>query len=159
MKTPQIFLDLDGVMADFELHFVEEFGIAPDSVSDDKMWEMINGVENYFLNMPLTNGAIEFFDWIKKFNPIILTACPRSNYQEAAIQKRQWVRKNLCDEIMVLPMTGGKNKFLFMQQEGDILIDDFEKNCIPWNVNGGHAIQHFNFEMTKQRLLEMLEDV
>lgn len=148
MNKPQLFLDLDGVMADFETHFRDEFGVETHEVDDKKMWGMINSIPDYFLSMPMMEGATKFFKEIEKYNPIILTACPRSNYQAAAIQKRQWVRNNLSEDIMILPVMGGKNKAMFINQVGDILIDDFVENCDSWNLHGGFAIHHKNFNDT-----------
>ena len=159
MNKPQIFLDLDGVMADFEGHFLNEFGVPHDSFNDSDMWEKINSVQNYFLDMPMMEGATDFFQYLEKYNPIILTACPRSNYQAAAIQKRKWVRKNLSEYIMILPILGGKNKAMFMHQEGDILIDDMSKNCNSWSEHGGYAIMHNDFENTKTQLEKVLINV
>jgi hypothetical protein len=49
-------------------------------------------------------------------------------------------------------MMGGKNKCLFMHSPGDVLIDDFDKNCIPWREHGGIAIHHKDFDTTKKEL-------
>ncbi|WP_260477050.1 hypothetical protein [Stenotrophomonas sp. 278] len=73
---------------------------------------------------------------------MILTACPKSNYTVAAQQKRAWVREHLSATCLVLPVLGGVNKPLFMHQAGDVLIDDWSKNCVAWTAAGGVAIQH-----------------
>jgi hypothetical protein len=112
------------------------------------MWQVINAHESYFLDMPTCVGAVKFFREIEKFSPIILTACPRTNYANAAMQKRQWVRKHLSENVTVLPVIGGHNKWLFMHAPGDILIDDYEKNLKPWRKAGGRGILHTNFPST-----------
>lgn len=156
MITSRIYLDLDGVMADFDRHFVDYFGVDNKSMSDAEMWKMINGYDGFFRNLPPCEGAIEFFEIIREFGPFILTACPKSNYERAAVQKREWVKEHLSPWITVLPVLGGKNKKLFMHDKGDILIDDFEKNCNAWNEHGGTAILHKNFEETKKMLFANL---
>jgi len=148
----QIYLDLDGVMADFDRHFLELFGMESKDLDDPTLWKKINGYGKFFLELPLCPGAMDFFETIRARNPIVLTACPKTNYQVAAIQKREWVREHLGTDIQVLPVLGGKNKVLFMHKKGDILIDDFEKNCIPWREHGGEAIVHRNFEYTRKQL-------
>jgi 5'-nucleotidase len=75
----------------------------------------------------------------------ILTACPKSNYQNAAKQKRQWVYDNICPNVTVLPVMGGINKPLFMHSPKDILIDDWHKNCTAWDAAGGVSIIHKNY--------------
>lgn len=149
IKLPKLFLDLDGVMADFDAYFVSYFQEDHKQMSDSKMWKMIEGHGDFFRNLPPCPGALEFFQGIKDLNPIILTACPKTFYSNAAIQKRKWVRKHLSPDIMVLPVLGGKNKPLFMHDFGDILIDDFGSNCESWVDHGGLAIVHENFTSTK----------
>ena len=152
-----IYLDLDGVMADYEGYFLKIFGFKHNSVSDTVMWELINNHDQYFFNLDPLEGALDFFDYIKNLNPIVLTACPKTNYKTAAIQKRLWVHKHLGKNIWVLPVLGGKNKALFMHQPGDILIDDFDPNIKSWNANGGTGILHRNFKETKEKIDEYLD--
>ena len=152
----RIYLDLDGVMADFDAHFPAVFGLDHKSLADDDMWGKINSHPSYFRDMPPCAGALEFFDEIRHLDPIILTACPRTNYKNAATQKRAWVRQHLSVGIMVLPVMGGHNKPLFMHAPGDILIDDFEKNTRAWEDAGGEAILHRNFVDTAFELSRAL---
>ena len=156
MKT-RLYIDLDGVMADFDKYFFQEYGVESNKLDDPTLWKWINSHGNFFLNLPLCEGAIEFFKRVEHLNPTILTACPKSNYTTAAMQKRQWVYKNLSKDITVIPMMGGKNKCLFMHSPGDILIDDFEKNCIPWREHGGIAIHHKNFADTNKQIANFFE--
>lgn len=151
MKT-RLYIDLDGVMADFDKHFFELWGVESSKLDDPTLWKWINEEVNFFLNLPLCEGALDFFKSVEHLNPTILTACPKSNYAISAVQKRRWVYKHLSKDVTVIPMLGGRNKFLFMHAPGDILIDDFEKNCIPWAGHGGIAILHKNFEETRSNL-------
>lgn len=155
--TRRLFLDLDGVMADFDAHFPAVFGLDHRSLADDAMWEQINAHPSYFLDMPPCAGAQQFFDEVRHLDPIILTACPRTNYKHAATQKRQWVRKHLSTGVLVLPVMGGHNKPLFMHAPGDILIDDFERNTLAWEEAGGEAILHRDFATTTMVLTDALK--
>jgi hypothetical protein len=150
--NPRLYLDLDGVMADFDAHFPSVFGLDHKSMADDAMWERINSHESYFLDMPPCPGAVEFFGDISFLKPIILTACPKSNYAHVAQQKRQWVHRHLCPSLTVLPVMGGRNKWLFMHQPGDLLIDDFAKNLVPWTKAGGVSLLHTDFATTSCEL-------
>ena len=153
----RIYLDLDGVMADFDTHFIDYFGVDPQSLDDDVMWKMINGYHEFYANLPLMKDAKELFGkivWDFECDVTILTACPKSNYKNAAIQKRAWVRKHLSKHLTVIPMLGGANKALFMHEPGDILIDDMEKNCKAWEELGGKAIFHKNAADTIAKLKE-----
>jgi 5'-nucleotidase len=148
----RLYLDLDGVMADFDGHFRQVYGKSTKSVSDDTMWSLINSTPTFFYDLPLMSGAREFFNDISFLNVSILTACPKSNYKETALQKKAWVRKNLSETVNVITMLGGKNKGLFMQHPGDILIDDFQENCDAWDELGGISIRHTSFVNTRKIL-------
>lgn len=151
----RLYLDLDGVMADFDAYFPALFGLDHRSMADDAMWKIINAHPSYFRDMPPCPGALEFFAEIAPLSPIVLTACPKTNYANAAIQKRAWVREHLSPDVIVLPVMGGRHKPLFMHAPGDILIDDFEKNTRAWDESGGVAVLHREFDGTRRRLKEL----
>lgn len=140
--TRRLYLDLDGVMADFDAHFPAEFGLDHKSMADDAMWDQITSHATFFRSMPPCPGALEFFAEVRHLDPIILTACPRSNYANVARQKRAWVGEHLSGDLMVLPVMGGRNKPLFMHAAGDVLIDDWSKNTEAWAAEGGLSITH-----------------
>lgn len=153
---PRIYLDLDGVMADFDAHFPAVFGLDHRGMADDDMWATINAHPSYFRDMPVCPGAKQFFGEIEHLSPIVLTACPRTNYAHVARQKRAWVREHLSATITILPVMGGRNKPLFMHEAGDILIDDFERNTKAWEDEGGVAILHQSFRQTERELDQLL---
>jgi len=153
---PRLYLDLDGVMANFDAHFPALFGVDHRAMADDAMWAIINAHPSYFRDMPPFEGAKEFFDGISYLDPIILTACPRSDYPNVARQKRAWVREHLSGDCIILPVMGGRNKPLFMHAPGDILIDDFKKNTGAWEAEGGVAILHTDFVSTSYSLISIL---
>lgn len=140
MRT--LYLDLDGVMADFDGAFPSVFGLDHRDLADDTMWMHINGHPTFFRDLPPMAGAIEFFRSVERLKPVILTACPKTNYAHVAAQKRAWVREHLSATCWVLPVMGGTNKPLFMHNAGDILVDDYARNCQAWEAAGGVAIQH-----------------
>ena len=155
MKLRRLYLDLDGVMADFDTHFFNEFGIYQERMSEDRKWDLIKNCNSWFLNIPLMKGAAEFFKYaVRNFEVIILTSCPKTMYEVAALEKRDWVYKHLGD-VVVLPVWGGTNKRLFMHARGDILVDDKEVNCMAWEEFGGRAIVHKDFTDTIYRLESM----
>lgn len=155
-----LYIDLDGVMADFDKSFPEIFGMDHRSMADDDMWMKINSHASFFRDLPPMEGAVEFFLSVAHLNPVILTACPRSNYAHVARQKREWVREHLSETCLILPVMGGRHKPLFMHQRGDILIDDMEKNCKAWAEAGGNPIHHKgNWLATKQQLFEIYAGV
>lgn len=152
----RLYLDLDGVMADFDGAFPAVFGLDHRNLADAEMWGLINAHMTFFRDLPPMKGALDFFRSIEHLNPIILTACPRTNYADVAAQKRAWVREHLSEHVQVLPVLGGHNKPLFMHAPGDVLIDDYRKNTEAWAAAGGVAILHRAFDDTRASLQSAL---
>lgn len=150
-----LFLDLDGVMADFDGHFPALFGCDHREIPDTEMWGHIDSHGSFFRVLPPCPGALEFYNEVRHLDPVILTACPSTGYESVARQKREWVREWLGPEPIVLPVLG-RTKPLFMHNKGDILIDDFERNIELWKAGGGHGILHRNFTDTRLHLAALL---
>lgn len=164
MNTPRLYLDLDGVFADFDAHYAALFGHYHKAIPDDELWGKINAAPSFFRDMPMCPESYGFFLDVKRrymwgtFGDIaVLTACPKSNYAHVARQKREWVREHLHPSLTVLPVAGGSSKPLFMHDKGDILIDDFERNTSAWEAAGGRSILHTgNFNATYAALMGMV---
>jgi 5'(3')-deoxyribonucleotidase len=145
----RLYLDLDGVIFDFDSHYIELFGEKSEGVPDEILWKNIKNHGTFFEELPIFEGALEFIATLEDYYPVtILTACPKSDYRSAAIQKRKAVYANIGTHLTVIPMLGGVNKSLFMHAPGDILIDDFEKNIKSWNDLGGNGIFYRDYETT-----------
>jgi 5'-nucleotidase len=155
-----IFLDMDGVLADFDGGFQKKFGVHPDYYRENKkgMWDLIHSDEEFFTTLPQVAGAVSFYEEVRfgyQLPIAILTACPHSAYEDVARQKKLWIRNNLRYPPMVLPTYGSETKTHFMQDEGDILIDDWGKNCKAWEDAGGRAIKfEGDWEVVKEKLIE-----
>lgn len=157
---PRVYLDLDGVMADFDRHYADLFGHYHKAIPDDELWSKIHSMPDFFRTMPVMDGARTAFGYLSALcdssylgHLSILTACPKSAYAHVARQKRDWVREHLSPFVTVLPTAGGTSKPLFMHAPGDILIDDFERNCSAWSKAGGLAILHDGDWVRTERIL------
>ncbi len=151
----RLFLDLDGVFADYDAHYHKQFGHHCGSVPDDVMWANVHSLPQFFYDLPLMPGAADFFTEVQHLNPIFITACPEENYANIARYKRLWVRELLSPTALVLPMRHGSKKYLFADP-GDILIDDFHANTTPWQIAGGVGILHTEFDQTRRELIAAL---
>lgn len=136
----KIFLDLDGVMSGFDEHYQEKFGHSTKSVHDGRMWKNINSYDEWWVNMPKTHTHDKLWEFIKEYQPTILTGCPPSKYDHAAEGKCIWCEKHFGPDVPVITCLS-RHKAKYLENEGDILIDDMEKNCKRWTEAGGHAIQ------------------
>lgn len=161
MNRPNVFLDLDGVMADLEGFYETLFGHRMnDCKTKALMWSNIHGHGQFFRDIPVYAGAKHFLTKLRNLSGYydrlsVLTSCPKSKYEEVAAHKKEWVREHLGD-LFVIPCRDSTTKPLFLQQPGDILIDDWGKNCQAWQDAGGVAIKHEgeDFDSTYERLRE-----
>lgn len=158
-----VFVDMDGVLADFDRAFETKFNKQTPSkmgVTDTEMWALINTMPDFFLEIPPYEGAQEFWYNIQAMlgpeNQAILTAASKSYYSAIAIQKKQWITRHIDPRAWVLPTYGASSKTLFLQEPGDILIDDFQRNCERWEEAGGRAILHTSFEDSFNQLVKLI---
>jgi hypothetical protein len=156
----QLFVDMDGVLADFDRHYLEVFGKPPakrlafDQDGHDIDWEAVRKRGNFYLDMPPMADMEELWGFVERLKPapIVLTGIP-SSVTEAADNKRAWVRKNLGPDVEVR-CCRSKEKYLHAQR-GDILIDDWEKYKHLWQNAGGLWITHRSAEATIDELLTL----
>ncbi|QIG69793.1 HAD hydrolase-like domain-containing protein [Rhizobium phage RHph_I46] len=162
-------LDLDGVFFDFDRHYFELFGYQTKDEDDNILWYKIKDHGRFFETMPLFDGALEFLARIKNlvddmnfysrhikpvaYDVVFLSACGKSDFENTARQKRKAVREHLDQNMHLIFSPAGRQKYLFLRKEGDILIDDFHKNLGPWMKQGGNAIHHTgDYDATFQTL-------
>lgn len=140
----QIFVDMDGVLADFDLGYHIAFGIRPSKADNNVDWQAVRNCEGFYRDLPpmhdfdiLWNGVLE-----RHPDPIILTGVPKS-VEEAADNKRAWVDKHLGKGVKMIATQSSK-KSHFITKPGDILIDDWEKYKNLWIKRGGRWITHIS---------------
>lgn len=152
----QIFLDMDGVLADFDSakqKLQEEYALGR-ALEKNEMWTIIHSEFPYwFYNLPVMADAVELYRWaiekVEIFNTAILTAVGRTNSMEVARQKTAWIRFNLDHDATIIPCRR-KHKKAWATPES-LLIDDNEQNCLEFREAGGHAILYTGFEDCKQQ--------
>jgi hypothetical protein len=155
-----IYLDLDGVFADFEAKFEELVGF-PYHQDPEKAWSILDKVDHLFLQLEPLPSAKLLFDRINDYatcNVKILTALPRltGKLNTAEADKKAWVAKYLSDTIEVICTDGWKHKVDYCRH-GDILVDDMERNTEAWFYHGGIGIHHSSKrpDLTIKQLIEL----
>jgi len=151
----QVWVDCDGVLADFDSHVTKLTGVRPrefeDSVGTPGFWKHLQGIPKFYREMPLMPDARILMDGLKALRPIILTGCPLGEWAEA--QKMAWARDHFPGVPMITCMS--KDKFIYCQP-GDILIDDYSKYMSPWISAGGTFIKHISAERSLKEVEETL---
>lgn len=148
----QIFVDMDGVLADFDAHYEAVFGSRPSVVADNVDWAAVRGVKDFYLNIPPMPDLAVLWDFIGRFRPIVLTGVPRSVI-EAPENKKSWVVKNIGEDIEVRCVRSSEK--CLHAKPGDILIDDWIKYRHLWLKKGGRWITHRNAEQTVHALMDL----
>ena len=119
----QLFLDCDGVLADFDAYANDYFGMPPRQyeaqMGASQFWEKLEAKGDFYRNMPLMHDARALVDATRHLTPIILTGKPRGEWAEQ--QKRDWGREHFPDIQMIVCRSADKRKFA---KAGDIIIDD-----------------------------------
>lgn len=150
----QLFLDCDGVLADFVGGATELLGMHPtefeDTYSEAEMWNRIEQNHGFFGNLKPLPDAYELFDAVKHLNPIILTGRPRGEW--AIEQKLLFRDKYFPGTEMIVCRSKDKIKHA---KPGDVIVDDFVKWQHIWEAGGGIWVLHKSAKESIQKLKEL----
>jgi hypothetical protein len=89
----------------------------------------------------------ELWEYIKKYNPTLLSAPSRNN--ESRLGKRLWVKNNLPGVKLILASADKKQNY---SGRNKVLIDDRPDNIQQWRAQGGIGILFTNTENTIKQL-------
>jgi len=155
----KIYVDLDGVLADFETGFKQKYGKPVSSVPDAELGKKYKtgfAKDKFFLNLPLFPGSKQFINKLKDDHDIeFLTAVSEYDSKENAKQKKIWANKHFPG-VPFNWVNKSHEKYKFAKP-GVLLIDDREKSTKPFARAGGKTILHTKFNKTLERLKTMSE--
>jgi len=152
----KIYSDLDTVLSDFDAAFREIADVKTktgweyrDRFGEEKVWEIIRKAGlSFWSDMSWMPDGKELWNHIKDFNPIILSAPSRTDVEVCKTGKIIWCKRNLGPRVQVILE---KQKYKYANPNS-ILIDDREKNTVPWEQHGGIAILHTSADDTIKKL-------
>ena len=157
MKT--IYLDMDGVVADFDEYAARTLGVPPaNGIYPNEVWYNLASNARLYRDLKKTPYADELVDYCKKlcrekqYRLLFLTAVPKGNdVPWAFYDKVIWAQIWFAD-IPVIFGPFSKDKHVHCKP-GDILIDDRTSNIQEWNTAGGIGILHkFDLKDTLEQL-------
>lgn len=159
----KIYLDMDGVLTDFEGAFTGLYGKDILSMRDRKMWtqEWPDFIVNKkgFATLEYWPGAIELVNFVSELGiPVeILTSSGGLKYhEEVKEQKISWlIDHNIPFTPHVVP--GRKHKKEYAG-EGIVLIDDTYDVIESFNKAGGIGILHKDLGETIERLKSLVDE-
>lgn len=138
---PQLFLDLDGVLADFEGGAEQLLGMPAEQYQAQRgpgaFWKKLATAPDFYGSLALLPDAQELFDGVAHLDPIILTGLPIGKWAEP--QKRAWVERHFPGLQVITTLA--RNKYTYCTP-GDVLVDDREKYADAWEKAGGIFILH-----------------
>jgi hypothetical protein len=137
----QIYLDCDGVLADFDKGAERILGMHPRAFEKrhgiGRFWQRLATAEGFFESLEPLPDAYELYDAVKHRNPIILTGLPRGKWAEP--QKRRWAEKHFPGVPVITTSAALKHEH---RHPGDVLVDDRDKHRHLWENEGGVFILH-----------------
>lgn len=84
----QLFLDCDGVLADFDKRAEQIFGMTgrefEDTYGSKEFQRQLKNDDHFFQNLDPMPDAMVLFNAVKHLKPIILTGAPMGNWARAA---------------------------------------------------------------------------
>ena len=137
----QLYLDCDGVLADFDHRATEILGTSPEKFEKRHglgvFWKRLATTPDFFADLPLMPNAMELYESVKGLNPIILTGLPRGSWAEP--QKRRWAERHFPGVPMIATSAALKREHC---HPGDVLVDDKDKYRGLWEKAGGVFVHH-----------------
>ncbi len=174
-----IFVDLDGVLADFDRAVEEITGLPPSQQTPRAMWPRLAGAPDFYATIPWMPDGLELWERVEPLDPVVLTGLPRGNW--AKPQKLEWCRRELGPEVPVIAcMSREKTEKAWewleahrggargaggahspgghspgMERTVPVLIDDRASTREPWEAAGGVFIHHTSAEQSVRALEEL----
>ena len=154
----QIYCDMDGVLTDFELRFIEMLKkegkkyYSKEELADitrpkhfekkfgqDEFWKFIDSLgEEFWSGMNWMPNGQALWKFISPYNPKILSSPSKDS--SSRLGKRLWITSHLSpppDEI-IFAQSHKKQKYATPES---ILIDDKPSNIEEWAAKGGIALE------------------
>jgi hypothetical protein len=159
----QIYVDLDGVLVDFDKFAADHIGISPRDWDNNRQlkgqfWGRVARLgkegKQFFGAMDPMADAFELWSYVEKYDPIILSAT--GHHHNAEHEKRDWVRRFLGDRFAetALFVIAAADKARYATSNS-VLIDDRAKAINPWLEAGGTGVHHVSAADSIEQLKEL----
>lgn len=145
-STPIVYVDMDGVLADFFGEVAREHDVAywREIHRKDLGIDQIAQQPEFFAGLPILPNAGRFMRGLLKLTPkySILSSPLLSNVEESSKEKTEWLQRHLKNH-QPQAVIFDHEKYKYAQQPDEtpnILIDDWDTNIKLWEANGGIGI-------------------
>lgn len=153
----KIYLDMDGVLADFERRYLELFGERPADTRGKnkhfwKNWGTFVSGKN-FETLELHPNALELIQHVESLNvpiEILSSSGGFESHEDVVDQKLKWLSaQGITYKPNIVPGSAIKARYA---KPWHVLIDDTAKVIDKYREAGGPAIHHVRIEDTLEQL-------
>lgn len=150
-KMPHLYLDMDGVQADFfhawaKFENVHHYKHITDH--EDSIVRLAStgpeSVYKFFRDLKPLSGGNTIVAWLKKNNiPYTVLSAPiRMEPEASKLGKREWLDAHNPGTSKDAIFTSAKYKYATAGGQPNVLVDDFGKYLDAWAEHGGIAVKH-----------------
>ena len=158
MADRRLFLDADGVLADFDEGARRLLGMTPRKFEAKHgrgtFWKRLAKAENFYGSLPEMPDARLLFDAVEHLQPTILTGLPLGTW--AAPQKVEWAAAHFPGVPIITCMARDKHKHM---RPGDVLVDDRENHREAYEAAGVIFVHHKNAAESLRQLAKIFPSV
>jgi len=153
-RRPHLYLDMDGVQADFFSAWARLFGkerykdIGDKPAREASIQELSNRgpefVERFFATLPVLPSFAALLRWLRDHDiEFTVLSAPLRGNEEASIRgKLAWLDRHNPGTSDRAIFTGDKQRYAVTQGQPNVLVDDFKKYVAAWRDAGGIGILH-----------------
>jgi 5'(3')-deoxyribonucleotidase len=162
MNKPEVYLDMDGVIADFFTEYAKLAGVThgnyrdiPPAKVDPTLDKMVG--TDFFARLPKFPSADDLVNMIVQvYGHYHICSSPlRGDHEGSAKYKKIWIQQHLNPQPKNILITPNKAKYA-KQADGtpNILIDDRGSNISSWEAAGGIGIKYQADEDSLQKIVD-----
>jgi hypothetical protein len=171
-KMPHLYLDMDGVQADFFGAWADRLGVDHWKAIQDKEKEInmlahssAEEVYDFFRNLKPLKSGLQIIAWLKKNNiPFTVLSAPlRGPFADTSKKaKRDWLDQYNPGTSGNAIFTSRKQQYAVTNGVKNVLVDDFGPYIQHWTDTGGIPVKHaeeFEDSNTAQKTIAQLEKI
>ena len=152
VKIAKIYLDMDGVIADFDKRYKARYKMEPREAEEHKEFDKFFTQfidDGEFATLDLMPDALQLINYLRSLDvPTEILSSSASEKRDPQIrpQKLEWLEKNGIEfNPIIVP---GKRHKKDYSNKNTLLIDDTQVNIDQWRREGGIGILHADAQTT-----------